>query len=156
MEIITVTKSGETSAKKTKGTQIAVRVSRGQSILFDLYSSDSEIQEDTWPPQSCKTFVNLAFLSKEAKMDKKSEFAHTLQGDVDDILNKKQSIEYDEAFGEYKSGFTLIRRSSWQWENYACTQDQQRLGTRQGHPKRSKVCVSGPPQGVTQEGCKNG
>lgn len=103
-----VTNSGGTSVKKSKGTQVTMQVTPAQSDLVGFYSVDPEMQKDydAWPPESCKSFVNLA-LVKQEKMDKKSDF-YTLQGDLDDIVNKKENIEYDEAFGKFKSGFFLI------------------------------------------------
>ena len=107
-EIWTDHESGHQVAAKSRGTQLKVDVPDCKAILYELYHAMSAVHNVSWPPKICDAFINLALIGSE-KPDKFSEFiCYTLQGDADDILNKKESIEYREAFGEFRSGLFLI------------------------------------------------
>ena len=69
--------------------------------LINLYSAKSVIPEDTWPPTVSKVFINLALI-KYSK-DDIDIIDYSIRGDADDIIAKKEKVEYKEVFGEYNS-----------------------------------------------------
>ena len=69
--------------------------------LINLYSAKSVIPEDTWPPTASKVFINLALI-KYSK-DDIDIIDYAIRGDADDIIAKKEEVEYKEVFGEYNS-----------------------------------------------------
>ena len=69
--------------------------------LLSLYSANNEISQDSWLPEVSVTFINLALI-KPSK-DYKHVCDYSVRGDADDIIAKKEKIEYKEAFGEYRS-----------------------------------------------------
>ena len=74
--------------------------------LVDFYNLKSEVCEDnySWPPVGNTTFINLV-LVKQKPMSKCDYY--TLRGGVDDILESKEVVTYEHAFGEYREG-TLV------------------------------------------------
>ena len=72
--------------------------------LCSMYLSQPEVPEDTWPPVSSKKHINLALIRQE-QVDYSSQYAHlTIRGDMDDILQHKEKIEYDQMFKDLRSG----------------------------------------------------
>ena len=74
--------------------------------LKNLYLAKSVVPEDTWPPTVSKIFINLALI-------KYSKYCidfidYSIRGDADDIIAKKEKVEYKEVFGEYKSTELLL------------------------------------------------
>ena len=69
--------------------------------LLTLYSTNREIPQDSWLPDVSVTFINLALI--KSSKDRKHVCDYSVRGDADDIIAKKEKIEYKEAFGEYKS-----------------------------------------------------
>ena len=79
-----------------------------RKVLVDLYSFQPDIQEDSWPPMSNKTYVNLALVQQE-EIDMNDDFArYTLHGDMDDIKYRKMSMSYKEAFGKYRDRALIL------------------------------------------------
>ena len=74
--------------------------------LLSLYSIKSEIPKDSWPPVVSRTFINLALV--KSKRDHTDVYDYSVRGDADDIIAKKEKIEYKDAFGEYKSGELIL------------------------------------------------
>ena len=68
--------------------------------LLSLYSTRSEVPEDSWPPVGTKTFINLVLTTKVSQQSDPKHYA--LSGDADNVIAKKEKIEYSEVFGEYK------------------------------------------------------
>ena len=66
--------------------------------LLSLYSA---IPQDSWLPDISVTFINLALI-KSSKINT-IDCDYSVRGDADDIIAKKDKIEYKEAFGEYRS-----------------------------------------------------
>ena len=76
-----------------------------KKILVDRYCAQPEIPADSWPPQSSNTYINLALI----KPGMIGEYARcTIQGDMDDILASKESIEYEAVFSDLKSETCLL------------------------------------------------
>ena len=69
--------------------------------LLNLYSAKSLIPEDNWPHTVSKVFINLALIiSSKDCMD---IIDYTIRGDADDIIAKKEKVEYKQVFGQYNS-----------------------------------------------------
>ena len=79
-----------------------------KKILVDRYCSQPEIPADSWPPQSSNTYINLALI-KEGTINIAGEYArNTIQGNLDDVMNDKESVEYEAVFSDLKSGTRLL------------------------------------------------
>ena len=77
---------------------LSVNISSVKKILVDRYSTQPEVPEDSWPPAGANTYINLALI-KPGNMEKAGEYArNTVQGNIDDIIKDKESIEYDTVF----------------------------------------------------------
>ena len=88
--------------------KLTVIVPPEKRTLIDRYLSQPEIPEDTWPPVSNNTFINLALI-KQSEINKAGEYAYnTIQGDIDDILKDKEKIEYNEVFSRLETGARLF------------------------------------------------
>ena len=74
--------------------------------LIKLYSlMDSEVPKDSWPPVGNSTFINLVLIkqSPTSRCD-----YYTVCGDMDDILESKEVVEYEEVFREYREGALVL------------------------------------------------
>ena len=98
-----------------------------RNILLDFHSEKPEVPNDTWPPVSIDSYINLALI-KQAHITASSY--HTIRGDVDDILNDKEAIVYNAVFDNLNSGTrllvegrpgsgktTLVHKASKDWAN---------------------------------------
>ena len=109
---------------------LSINISSVKKILVDMYSAQPEVPEDSWPPAGANTYINLALI-KPGNMEKAGEYArNTVQGNIDDILKDKESIEYDVVFTNFNSATrlliegrpgsgktTLVHRFSKDWAN---------------------------------------
>ena len=88
--------------------KLTVIVPPEKRTLIDRYLSQPEVPEDTWPPVSNDTYINLALI-KQSEINKAGEYAYnTIQGDMDDILKDKEKIEYNEVFSCLETGARLF------------------------------------------------
>ena len=88
--------------------KLTVIVPPEKRTLIDRYLSQPEVPEDTWPPVSNDTYINLALI-KQSEINKAGEYAYkTIQGDIDDILKDKEKIEYNEVFSHLETGARLF------------------------------------------------
>ena len=71
-----------------------------------IYSTRKEVPKDSWPPVTTDKFINLALISKHKQ--KYDDYAYTVQGDMDDIIGAKEKVEFEEVFGQYKSGALIL------------------------------------------------
>ena len=76
--------------------------------LASLYSAQPEVPEDTWPPVSTTKHTNLALIKQDAAKYSGKYADFTIRGDMDDILQDKQKIEYAEVLQGVKSNFVLF------------------------------------------------
>ena len=77
-------------------------------VLIHRYAGQPEVPNDTWPPVVCSTFINLALIKQEG-MDRSSTYGrNTIQGDADDILKDKESIQYRKVFSDIENGARLL------------------------------------------------
>ena len=87
---------------------VSVSVSPLKKVLVDRYCAQPEIPEDSWPPRSSNTYINLALI-RQGNIEKAGEYArNTIQGDMDDVLANKDSIEYEDVFTNLESGTRLL------------------------------------------------
>ena len=103
-------KFGQDTPLVSKPIHITVRTTLDtyQNVLFDRYIVQPEVPVDTRPPEGGITFINLALIKQES-IQKVGEFGHgTIRGDMDDILQDKQSITYEKALANLSSGMLLL------------------------------------------------
>ena len=85
---------------------LTVNISSARKALVDRYCTQAEVPEDSWPPEGANTCINLALI-KQGNIA--GEYTRkTIQGDMDDIMTEKESIEYDAAFTNLESGMRLL------------------------------------------------
>ena len=108
--------------------------------LEDFYTAKPEVPEDTWPPVSIDTYINLALI-KQQGIDNAGEYARcTIRGDADDVFKDKEKIEYESVFDRLGSGArlliegrpgsgktTLVHKVSKDWAKDSLKFDQVRL-----------------------------
>ena len=78
------------------------------SDLATIYKVKSEVPIDTWPPVSSKKYINLALIRQEQIKFGIQHVHPTFRGDMDDILQCKEVIEYDEVFKSLKCGQVIF------------------------------------------------
>ena len=72
----------------------------GKEHLINLYSiMESEVPKDSWPPVGNSKFISLVLI-KQKPMSRHDYY--TIRGNVDDILESKEVVEYEEVFREYR------------------------------------------------------
>ena len=76
-----------------------------RNYFCNVYKVKKEVPENSWLPSSDKV-INLAIIRKGK--NGMEEFVYTVQGDMDDILEGKEKVEYEEVFGLYESGSLLL------------------------------------------------
>ena len=80
-----------------------------RKTLTDIYSAQPEVPEDSWPPTDHYSYINLALINREKPISDLNKFAHyTIQGDIDDILKDKDTIEYANVLNDLDSGARLF------------------------------------------------
>ena len=85
---------------------VTVIYSPHKEHLMKLYRlRESEVPIDSWPPVSNTTFINLVLVeqSVSSQMD-----YYTIRGDMDDIVEAKENISYENVFREYREGALLL------------------------------------------------
>ena len=76
--------------------------------LAAMYTAQPEVPRDTWPPVSSKKYINLALIRQE-QVNYGAQYAHlTIRGDMDDILQHKEAIEYDQVFKSLRCGQVIF------------------------------------------------
>ena len=93
---------------ESKPIALKVDISSMKKILVDRYNAEPDVPEDSWPPVSNNTYINLALI-KQGNLDKAGEYArNTVQGNMDDVLTDKESIEYENTFTNLESTTRLL------------------------------------------------
>ena len=67
--------------------------------LLDKYSKFEEVPIDSWPPVSPVKFINIALVTGQNNC-----ISDTVKHDIDEILETKEVVEYDEVFGKFTPG----------------------------------------------------
>lgn len=65
----------------------------------------SEVSVDSWLPGGNATFINIVII-KPSPISKNNYF--TIRGDMDDILESKEVVQYEEVFREYREGALVL------------------------------------------------
>ena len=76
-----------------------------KSLMKHYSLMEREIPENSWPPVSNTTFINVV-LVKQKPMSKCDYY--TVRGDMDDILESKELVTYGGVFREYTEGALLL------------------------------------------------
>ena len=105
---VTILEDSSIPVISSKSINVSVSVSPLKKVLMDRYCAQPEIPEDSWPPRGGNTYINLALI-KQGNLEKAGEYArNTIQGDIDDVLASKDSIEYEDVFTDLESGTRLL------------------------------------------------
>ena len=136
------------SESKTAEIKLGVNHTPFTDFLIKRYKSQAEVNQGSnkWllkPAARGNTYINLALIQESASSDNKADelTLSTSQRDVDDIIKRKEKIEFENVFREYKSKFHSHRRSSREWKEHFSSQNHKRLGKRGVHLKGSKTCL---------------
>ena len=74
--------------------------------LIKLYSlMENEVPIDSWPPVGNSAFINLVLIKKSSVSI--CDY-NTVRGDMDDILESKEVVEYEDVFREYREGALVL------------------------------------------------
>ena len=84
----------------SKEISLTVNFSPEKIFLIDSYSKDTDVPADTWPPHATSIFINLALVTKRKEVT--DDYKYSIRGNVDDILETKEKIEFKEVFGTYQ------------------------------------------------------
>ena len=85
---------------------LTVSFSPEKKLLIVSYSKQQDVPEDSWPPHMTSTFINLVLVKKsKGVMD---DYKYSVRGNVDDILETKEKIEFKDVFGTYKGGALVL------------------------------------------------
>ena len=71
-----------------------------------IYSTTREVPKDSWPPVTTEKFINLALISKHKH--KNDDYVHAVLGDMDDIIEAKEKVAFEEVFGQYNSRALIL------------------------------------------------
>ncbi|SMN02303.1 hypothetical protein SPONN_803 [uncultured Candidatus Thioglobus sp.] len=76
--------------------------------LSNMHMYAEQMPKDTWPPVSASQHINLALIKQE-HVNYHAQYARlTIRGDMDDILQNKEMIEYDDILKSLKSKDVLL------------------------------------------------
>ena len=79
-----------------------------KNSLVSRYLAQPEVPEDTWPPSGNVKFINLALIRQEV-INYGSAYARlTVRGDIDDVLQSKQMLEYKDLYKSLSSSRQLL------------------------------------------------
>ncbi len=88
-------------------TKVKIVYSQEKESLLLKYVCQREVPKDSWPPVITKTFTNLVLI-EQTKMQT-NKYSYSMRGNIDDIVESKEKIEYSTVFGQYQSGsFVLV------------------------------------------------
>ena len=89
--------------------KVCCPLAKHRESLASMYLAQPEVPEDTWPPQSSKTYVNLAIIKQDERLNYRSKYAReTIRNDIDDVFQQKEKIEYSDVLNSLKSGQVLF------------------------------------------------
>ena len=76
-----------------------------EHLVKVYFLMESEVPKDSWPPVGNSTFINLVLI-KQSPISRCDYY--TVRGDMDDILESKEVVEYEEVFSEYREGALVL------------------------------------------------
>ena len=98
--------SNGSEAIRSDGMNLRVIYPPEKEHLINFYSiMESEVPKDSWPPVGNSTFINLVLI-KQKPMSRRDYY--TIRGNVDDILESKEVVKYEEVFREYREGALVL------------------------------------------------
>ena len=74
--------------------------------LTNLYSKLPEIPNNPWPPVCTSSFISLALIKQHKQ--RRDPHSYVVNNSVDDILEEKEMIEYQDVFGKFMKGTLLF------------------------------------------------
>ena len=74
--------------------------------LLENYRKLEELPKDSWPPRCANSFVELALI--DINSNNVGEYDYSVRRNMDDIIVKKDKIDYHQAFGTYESGALVV------------------------------------------------
>ena len=89
-----------------KDISLTVNFSPRKKLLIDSYSKDKDVPKDSWPPHVTSTFINLVLVTNSKGVT--ADYEYSIRGNVDDILETKEKIEFKEVFGTYERGALML------------------------------------------------
>ena len=108
--------------------------------LIKLYSlMESEVPKDSWPPVSNSKFINLVLIKQEP-MSRRDYY--TVRGNVDDNLESKEVVKYEEVFREYREGALVLVEGRLGSGKTTLVHKVTRLGHRKKDLTRGKLGFS--------------
>ena len=76
--------------------------------LAKIYTYQSNIPQDVWPPVRKVHYINLALI-KKTRLDTGNEYErHTIRGSIDDIFQEKDEIKYNSVFEDVEDGARIL------------------------------------------------
>ncbi len=90
----------------SQGTKVKIVYSQEKEYLLKEYARHREVPRDSWPPVITNTYTNLVII-KQTTMQTNT-YSYTIRGNIDDIVESKEKIEYEKVFGQYQSGSLVI------------------------------------------------
>ena len=85
---------------------VTVKYTKDKKYLLDLYTSQSEIPQDSWPLVSPNHFVDLSLIKANKLQNTEDNFF--VQNEIEAILEKREKVKYEDAFSDYESGALLL------------------------------------------------
>ena len=74
--------------------------------FVNTYVQWDELPRDSWPPVAATSFVKLALVTKSKA--ETGMLDYTVKGNIDDVLESKEVVEYEEVFKKYEKGTVLL------------------------------------------------
>ena len=90
----------------SKEISLTVNFSPEKKLLIDSYSKDKDVPKDSWPPHVISTFINLVLVTNSKGVT--DDYEYSIRGNVDDILETKEKIEFKQVFGTYERGALVL------------------------------------------------
>ena len=69
------------------------------------YSKLAQVPRGVWPPVVSNTFINLALVKTSGEPSKSD---YSVRGNADDVLEKKEKIKYEQAFGTHRDSEIIL------------------------------------------------
>ena len=90
---------------KRKEVALTILYSPDKECLLKRYSLVKEVPRDFWPPVGTSTFIKLALINNS---NIKMECDYSIRGNMDDIMERKNQIDYEELFRYHEQGIVVL------------------------------------------------
>ena len=85
---------------------LTVNFSPEKKLIIVSYSKDTDVPKDSWPPHVTSTFINLVLITNSKGVT--ADYEYSIRGNVDDILETKEKVEFKKVFGRYERGALVL------------------------------------------------